>query len=222
MSRSKEPIQTDTYTRRPDLPDDRYYARRELKRAGDERMMRVREPSRKPILYTIFSWAFQIVLVIMFAYVLVYFFGQRRTNVGQSMNTTLSGGDVVLINVLAYQIGDPARGDLICFKPNGNESSHSLIRRVIGLPGETIRIVDGMIVIDGKTYLEQADYPTMTNPGIAAEEITLGDSEFFVLGDNRNNSEDSRSADIGIVTSDMIEGRAWMIISPAGHRGLIS
>ncbi len=178
-------------------------------------------PLKKSLLRRILSWVFQLVIVVMIAYVLVYFFGQTRTNVGQSMDTTLSGGDVVLINVLGYQIGSPARGDIISFKPNGNGSSHSSIKRVIGLPGETIQISDGMIQIDGQTYLEQRSFPSITDPGIASEPIKLSDTQYFVLGDNRNNSEDSRFAEIGLVSSDMIEGKVWFVLSPREHFGFL-
>ena len=76
-------------------------------------------------------WVFQIAAVILIAYMLVFFWGQPRTNVGQAMETTLSGGDRVLINTLSYRFGTPKRGDLISFKPNGNKKAQSLIRRVI-------------------------------------------------------------------------------------------
>ncbi len=174
---------------------------------------------KRSVIRNIFLWTFEILVAILFAYVVVYFFGQRRTVIGQSMDVTLSGGDTVLLNVLAYQIGTPGRGDVISFKPNGSATANSSIKRVIGLPGETIQIKDGMIYIDGTVYLEQKSYPVITNPGMAADEITLGDREYFVLGDNRNNSEDSRFADVGLVNSDYIEGRVWFILSPAEHRG---
>ncbi len=202
----------ETYVRTP----------RELKRMEDERMTsRVRAPKKPSLARRLFSWAFQLVLVVMAAYVCVYFFGQTRTNVGQSMDTTLSGGDVVLINVTAYQFHGPKRGDIISFKPNGNNSSRSSIKRVIGLPGETIQIRDGQIYIDGKVYLEQKNFPDITDPGMASSEIELSETQYFVLGDNRNNSEDSRFADVGLVASDMIEGKVWFILSPSEHRGML-
>lgn len=183
--------------------------------------MFAKKKKKKSIPRVVFSWTFQILIVIMFAYVIVYFFGQSRTNVGQSMDVTLSGGDTVLINVMAYQLGGPKRGDVISFKPNGSESSHSNIKRVIGLPGETIQIKEGMIYIDGKVYLEQKNYPSITNPGMASQPITLDGDEYFVLGDNRNNSEDSRFADIGLVKTDSIEGKVWFVLSPSEHRGFL-
>ena len=202
-----------------EVPDS--FSHIETKRVEDERMNRYEKRKRRRMARSVFSWTFQILLVIMFAYMVVYFFGQARTNIGQSMDSTLTGGDVVLINIAAYQLSGPKRGDLISFKPNGNESSRSSIKRVIGLPGETIQIVEGMIQINGKTYLEQRSFPVMNNPGIAAEPVKLSGTEYFVLGDNRNNSEDSRFADVGLVDSSMIEGKVWFVLSPAEHRGFL-
>lgn len=180
-----------------------------------------RERERKSLIQVIFGWAFQIVVVILFAYVIVYFFGQSRTNIGQSMDATLSGGDVVLLNGLSYRFGGPSRNDVIAFKLNGSQSSHSYIKRVIGLPGETIQIKDGMIYINDSVYLEDKAYPEMENAGIAENPITLGEDEYFVLGDNRNNSEDSRFADIGNVELKDIEGKVWAVVSPREHMGLV-
>lgn len=190
-------------------------------------MMRRRErrertaPKKKSVPKVLFGWTFQIVVVIMFAYVLVYFFGQTRTNIGQSMETTLSGGDTVLLDNLTYHLKSPARGDVIAFRPGGSASSHSYIKRIVGLPGETIQIKDGMIYINDNVYLEQKDFPAIEDAGLAQEPITLGKSEYFVLGDNRNNSEDSRYADIGCVNLDDIEGKVWFVISPREHLGFV-
>ena len=149
---------------------------------------------------SVLLWIFEIAVVILFAFVLVYFFGQVRTNIGSSMELTLADGDRVLLDRLSYSVGSPKRNDIIAFKPNGSSTSHTHIKRVIGLPGETIQIMDGIIYINGKVYLEKADYPLMTNSGLASEPITLDVKEYFVLGDNRNDSEDSRYADIGPVS----------------------
>ncbi len=177
---------------------------------------------KNSLLRRILIWVFQILVVVLFAYVLVYFFGQMRTNIGHSMDVTLTGGDTVLLNTFSYQFGSPKRGDVISFKPNGSSSVYSSIKRVIGLPGETIQIKDGMIYIDGTLYLEKKDYPAINDPGIAEEGITLGEKEYFVLGDNRNNSEDSRSPEVGAVLSDYIEGKVWFVLSPAAHRGFLA
>ena len=174
--------------------------------------MREKRRAKHSIIKNILLWTFQILVVILFAYVLVYFFGQSRT---------LSGGDTVLMDTLIYQVGSPKRGDVIAFKPNGSSTGHSSIKRVIGLPGETIQIKDGMIYIDGEVYLEKKSYPVITNPGMASDGITLGNQEYFVLGDNRNNSVDSRFADVGTVKASYIEGKVWFVLSPSEHRGLV-
>ncbi len=92
---------------------------------------------------------------------------------------------------------------------------------MIGLPGETIQIRDGQILIDGETYVERKNFPTITNPGLVEEEITLGSSEYFVLGDNRNNSEDSRHVDVGNVEEDRIVGKLWFVTAPFSKFGFL-
>ncbi len=193
-------------------------------RAGRRRTGREEVPGPKrrfALLQKILVWTFQILVMILFAYIAVLFFGQSRTNIGQSMEMTLQGGDVVLINTFSYQIGRPERGDIISFRPNGSGTAHSNIKRVIGLPGETVQIREGIVYIDGQVLMEDRNYPAITNPGMAAEEIHLGRKEYFVLGDNRNNSVDSRFADIGAVNSDHIEGKVWMVLSPSENRRLL-
>lgn len=202
--------------------DKNLVGRRETKRYEDERMMQPAPQRRRSLPLTVFLWAFEILIIIIAAYLLVYFFGQRRTVIGSSMDTVLSGGDEVLINILSYQMRGPKQGDIISFKPAGNNSSRSSIKRVIALPGQTVQITDGMVYIDGKVDLEQNKYPAIVNPGMAEEPVTVGENQYFVLGDNRNNSEDSRFAEVGLVDSDMIEGRVWFVLYPSEHRGFLS
>ena len=101
------------------------------------------------------------------------------------------------------------------------ENARSYIKRIIGLPGETVQIKDGKIYIDGKILEEDYETTAIEDAGTAAEEIDLGGDEYFVLGDNRKNSEDSRMADIGNVKRSEIEGKAWFVLSTKGNFGFI-
>lgn len=166
-------------------------------------------------------WAFQIFVVCLFAFVLVWYFGQRISTVGDSMKPILHNGDIVLVNRIVYDAKNPKRGEIVVFKPNGNENSHDYIKRVVGLPGERIQILDGEILINGEKLSESYETTALEDAGIAAEEVTLGKNEYFVLGDNRMSSEDSRNADVGVVKKEYLEGRAWFIISPKEHFGFI-
>ncbi len=197
---------------------------RELARIeAQERREKLKKKERrsKSLPRIVFEWLFLIVIAILFAYVSVYVFGQQRTNIGQSMDPTLAGGDVCLINILAFQVGTPKVGDIVSYKPNGSVNAQADIKRVIAVPGQTIQILDGMIYINGKVFLEGKDYPAITRAGLAEEPVTLDDGEYFLMGDNRNNSEDSRDPEIGLVKSEMIEGKVWYILSPTEHRGTL-
>lgn len=192
-----------------------------MRRERKKRKRKKEQMSFRQKATAVFLWVFEILVMVLFAFVVVYFFGQTRTNVGKSMELTISDGDKVLLNTLSYRIGSPRRNDVIAFKPNGSATSHTHIKRVLGLPGEKIEIKDGIIYINDSVYLEKASYPLMNNAGLADEPITLGTKEYFVLGDNRNDSEDSRYADIGLVNADYIEGKVYFRISPSENMGFI-
>lgn len=113
------------------------------------------------------------------------------------------------MNRVIYRLSSPKRGDVIVFLPNGNQNSHYYVKRVVGLPGETVQIQDGSVYIDGVLLEEDEALDKMIDAGIAQNELTLALDEFFVLGDNRNSSEDSRSGNIGAVKKEDIIGKAW-------------
>ena len=155
------------------------------------------------------NWIFLAALAVLLAFVFVYSVGIKTSVIGVSMEPCLYNGQSVLINKVIYSITEPKRGDVVVFLPNGNENSHLYIKRVIGLPGEKVTIQDGRILINGYFYEEDERFDTIEDGGIAEATVSLGEDEYFVLGDNRNNSEDSRSANVGPVHVDMIIGKAW-------------
>lgn len=173
-----------------------------------------KRPTVKKILIDIFIWAAQIAAVIFLAYFIVYYCVEKTNVIGSSMENTLSANDSIIINKFTYRVSDPERFDVIVFKQSGKEHSFYNIKRIIGLPGETILIKDGQIYINGEVLEEVVKVEEMINYGLAAEEITLEENEYFVLGDNRNNSEDSRFASIGNITRDEIIGKAALRLSP--------
>ena len=172
-----------------------------------------------PLLKEIFSWIIEIAIVLMMAFVLVYFIGMRTSVVGQSMSETLENGDQILVNRFMYKVIGPKANDVIVFLPNGNEKSHYYVKRVIGVPGDTVQ--NGRIYVNGTEFTEKVDVASIEDAGLAADAVTLGDDEYFVLGDNRNNSEDSRYANIGNIKREYIIGKAWFVISTGDRFGFI-
>ncbi|MCD7834475.1 MAG: signal peptidase I [Lachnospiraceae bacterium] len=170
----------------------------------------------------ILSWILYIGFVILATWLILHFVGQRTVVDGRSMNDTLQDGDNLIVEKLSYRFGDPQRFDIIVFQPY-EDSSELYIKRIIGLPGETVRIdEDGSIYIDGELLEEDYGRETIENPGRASEEITLGEDEYFVLGDNRNNSTDSRTERVGNVSLDSIVGKAWLRIWPLSSFGFLT
>ena len=166
----------------------------------------------KSTIHEILSTLFYCGVAVFLAFVLVFSVGMKISMVGVSMEPALYNGQEVLINRFIYKITSPKRGDVIAFLPNGNQNSHYYLKRIVGLPGESIQIIDGYVYINGERVPED-EYDKMADYGIAENEIQLGSDEYFVLGDNRNMSEDSRSGNIGAVKKDTIAGKAWFHLS---------
>ena len=164
------------------------------------------------IVKEVLLWILEIALTIGLAFTMVYFVGLRTSAVGQSMAETIYNGDNILVNRLVYAVSDPKPNDIIVFKPNGNEKSHLYIKRVIGVPGDTVQIIQGVVYVNGEVFDEEVSVPSIEEAGIAIEPIVLQEDEYFVLGDNRNNSEDSRFANIGNVKKEHIIGKVWFHI----------
>ncbi len=174
-----------------------------------EKKKRVSKDMVREILVTIF-YCFAAVLL---AFVLVFLVGMKISVIGVSMEPALYNGQEVFINRFIYKLFQPGRGDIVAFLPNGNQNSHYYLKRVVGLPGERIQIIGGYVYIDGELLDEGDIYDKISDPGIAENEVILGSDEYFVLGDNRNSSEDSRSGNIGPVKKETIAGKAWFHLS---------
>ncbi len=174
-----------------------------------------------PLFKEVLVWITETAITLLLAFVFVYFFGLRISVVGQAMGDTLAGGDQVFVNRFIYNLASPKPNDIVVFLPNGNEKSHYYVRRVVAVPGDTVQVLNGAVYVNGEMFEEEADVPSIEEAGLAEEEITLGTDEYFVLGDNRNNSEDSRYANIGNVKKEYMEGKAWFWLRSFGKMGFL-
>ncbi len=154
--------------------------------------------------------AAQIIGVIALAFILVEYAVERTTMPGDSMMPTLNNEDAIIVDKLSYLFGEPERYDIIVFNLTGKEHSFYSLKRVIGLPGEKIQIKSGYVYIDDVMLDEPMEIDPILIPGLAEEPMVLDEDEYFVLGDNRNMSEDSRFANIGNIVKSDIVGRAWI------------
>ena len=187
-------------------------------------MSKVRQPVRpekKSIWYnrktrSITVWAIEIIITLALSAVFAFAFCSSVTIQESSMDPTIATGESVLVDRLARILPLPGirRGDLIVYRGTGMTDTSLHVKRVIGLPGEKIEIRNGQIRINDTVYNDVRELPEMVSGGIAEGGINLAKDEYFVLGDNRNNSEDSRHSEIGNIRKDRILGKAWLVILP--------
>ncbi len=162
--------------------------------------------------------------VLLIVYLILHYVGQRTVVDGPSMDPTLADGQSLIMDKISYRFSDPERFDIVIFPGVYDETTGTspyYIKRIIGLPGETIQIVDGKVEIDGEVLEEDTygitDY--IEEAGIAEEPLTLEDDEYFCMGDNRPVSLDSRYEEVGPVTREEIVGKIWIRIWPLSEFG---
>lgn len=178
-----------------------------------------RENQKKfPVLREILGGICYLAAVVAVSLLVVIYVVQRTEVIGPSMNDTLADGESLLINKLSYRFHDPERFDVIVFDYEFRADTH-YIKRIIGLPGEVVQIKEGIVYINGEKLDDPYGKEVIINPKRASEPITLGEDEYFVLGDNRNNSSDSRDLDVGNVKKDQIIGKILIRIWPLNRFG---
>lgn len=180
----------------------------------------MKEENKKSLLRDVIELILYIAVVLGITFLIVTFVGQRTQVSGPSMMNTLNDGDNLIVDKISYRFSEPKRFDIIVFPYQYQEKTY-YIKRIIGLPGETVQIIDGSIYIDGEVLEEDYGKEVMASAGQAEEPIQLADDEYFVLGDNRNNSSDSRAEDVGMIKREDIVGRAWMRIWPFSDFGIL-
>lgn len=177
--------------------------------------------TKKEVLKEVLSTSLYLLIVLLLTYLLIHFVGQRTVVNGSSMETTLSDHDNLIVDKISYRFEDPERFDVIVF-PFQYKKNMFYIKRIIGLPGETVQIDrDGNIFINGEILEENYGREVIEEPGLAIEPITLAEDEYFVLGDNRNNSSDSRDPSVGPLKRSIIIGKAWVRVLPLNKMGKV-
>ena len=171
-------------------------------------------PSAKNIIKEIMIWILLIVITITVSYLVTTNIFVKTSVSGVSMEPTLKEGQVVIVNKFEYYLKKPKRNDVIVYKQSNKEHSYFELKRVIGLPGETVKIKNGVVYINDEVMKEKIKTDIIQNSGLAEEGVKLDDNEYFVLGDNRNDSEDSRFASVGNVLRNEILGKAIAIEKP--------
>lgn len=175
----------------------------------------------KSILKELMGWIVYIVIIVGLAWLIITFVGQRTQVSGSSMETTLSDGDQLIVDKISYRFRDPKRYDIVVF-PYQYEENTYYIKRIIGLPGETVQIIEGTIYIDGEPLTaEEESLCSASMAGLAEYPVELGEDEYFLLGDNRESSEDSRFESIGNVSRSQMAGKVWLRIAPASGFGWV-
>ena len=170
----------------------------------------------------VLGWVVYLGIVICATYLIVTYVGQRTRVSGNSMQPTLQHEDNLIVDKLSYRFRDPERFEIVVFPYRGMEKTY-YIKRIIGLPGETVQVIDGYIYIDGKK-LDESYGLEVIDPdkyGTAANPVVLGEDEYFVMGDNRNASADSREPEVGFLHKDEFIGRAWVRIWPLKSIGVV-
>ncbi|MBQ6967621.1 MAG: signal peptidase I [Lachnospiraceae bacterium] len=166
------------------------------------------------------GYSIYILIILALALAVKILVFQRTVVEGGSMESTLQDGDSLLVEKLSYRFSDPERFDIVVFPYTGEKGVY-FVKRIIGLPGETVEIREGVLLIDSKVLPYRYNRDKIMNAGLVSTEITLHENEYFVMGDNVNDSVDSRSPEVGNIDRDLIIGKVFLRVSPFDRFGLV-
>lgn len=195
---------------------------KELRKELEQQELDVVQEKEPNVWKEILGWVMYILIIVGATYLIVTFVGQRTRVSGDSMESALHNGDNLIVDKISYRFREPERYEIIVF-PYKYQENTFYIKRIIGLPGETVQVKKGEVYVNGELLGEEYGLEKIEEgkEGLAIDPITLGEDEYFVLGDNRNHSSDSRDPSVGVLTKDDLIGRAWIRIWPLNSIGVI-
>lgn len=185
----------------------------------EQKKENVTEKKEKNTMREMINLILYIGVVIIAAILLNKFVIQKVQVDGVSMRPSLENEEQLILEKVSYYFTDPDRYDIVVFNPPGYTKKTLYIKRIIGVPGDTVQVKDGCVYINDELLDESYGLEEMYDAGLASDSIVVGEDQYFVLGDNRNNSEDSR--DLGLISKDRIVGKAVLRLWPLNKFGLL-
>lgn len=179
----------------------------------------VPDKGEKSVAYEILMFIRDLAIMLVIFGLFTTFIADKTSVIGDSMEPNIHDGDYFVLNKVSYKFKEPERFDIIVFPYNNGQSNY--IKRIIGMPGETIEIADGQIIINGEVLQEHFGKESIQYDGNQPFPIVIPEDEYFVMGDNRNDSSDSRYQDVGTIAREDIIGKAGLRIWPISDFGFV-
>lgn len=217
------PLPESEAAQNPNLTMSSAFSKAQEKQPKQERVQPAEKKNAWEIVKGVLIWSKEIIVALILVWLLLTFVAQNSTVYGTSMSPTLQNGEMIIMNKFIYRFTEPARGDVIVFKYNDPAKGEELlIKRVIGLPGDSVEIIDGAVYINGTKFDESKYLQTATEiQGDISYPFVVPENSYFVMGDNRANSKDSRYSTVGAVPKSQIVGKASFRIWPLDKIGLV-